>query len=621
MILRHGPILFSLLIFLAGCSSLGERQKSQDAANSEKNQEGETAKESGEPQTMTSEDIQTRLNKLTESAESVGPHAVNYLATDLYLKASAASAHGDYATAVLLYNHLHKMLPDDNFLRQKLAVELIKIGQIAESQIHLETVHRADPKNSEIALLLGGVYVSLKKKKEAKKLYRSVLKKDPKNVDACLYLVKVYALETDYKRAIDRLSMCEKSTKAEGAYAFYKGRIYLEMNQVNNAKKQFRRALKLNPSYYQAALGLGLIEEERERYKQAATVYENYLKHDPDNEAILSRIVQIYFALENYGKVVGYAESLSYLDPGNLNLKVKLGILYSDSKMYEKAIEKFEQIIKEVPDSDKILYYLGAIYQETKRYEKAIQYFGKIPSDSPLYLDGSLQIAQTLQLLARQEGNKARVEDFYSFIDRKSESSEDLRIELGLLKASFQEDRGSLDEAISTVLSLDGHQKFSDDHRYYLASLYEKNKNFEKSIEIVEGILERNPENAHAMNFLGYSLLERGGDLDKAYSLIKRAVEIAPEDGYIRDSLGWYYYKTGEYEKALYHLKMANEAAGTDPVITKHLAMVYRDMKDYKKARKFYLSAIEKSHTQNEKDELRDEIQQIENILRSPASE
>ena len=70
------------------------------------------------------------------------------------------------------------------------------------------------------------------------------------------------------------------------------------------------------------------------------------------------------------------------------------------------------------------------------------------------------------------------------------------------------------------------------------------------------------------MNFLGYSLLEQNKDLDLALSYIKKAVELKPEDGFIRDSLGWYYYKTGNLELALVEIKKAWDAVKTDVVIT-----------------------------------------------------
>ena len=96
-----------------------------------------------------------------------------------------------------------------------------------------------------------------------------------------------------------------------------------------------------------------------------------------------------------------------------------------------------------------------------------------------------------------------------------------------------------------TLDELKSIEGFSEGHEYYRASLYEKNKSLIRR-NIIERMIEKNPKNPHALNFLGYSMLERNEDLDKAYMLIKRAVELKPDDGFIKDSLGWYYYKVGK---------------------------------------------------------------------------
>ena len=85
-----------------------------------------------------------------------------------------------------------------------------------------------------------------------------------------------------------------------------------------------------------------------------------------------------------------------------------------------------------------------------------------------------------------------------------------------------------------------------------------------------------NPDNAPALNYLGYTWAEQGIRLDEAESLILRALEISPNDGYYIDSLGWVYYQRGEYEEAIEQLERAMDLASDDATIAEHLGDAYR---------------------------------------------
>jgi tetratricopeptide (TPR) repeat protein len=102
-----------------------------------------------------------------------------------------------------------------------------------------------------------------------------------------------------------------------------------------------------------------------------------------------------------------------------------------------------------------------------------------------------------------------------------------------------------------------------------------------------------------ALNYLGYSYADRGIHLDKALDLVKKAVELSPASGYIRDSLGWVYFKKGLFNEALKEIKKASEIEKNDPVIFEHLGDVYKNL-DNKEAA---IDAWKKSLEFHEKEE------------------
>jgi Tfp pilus assembly protein PilF len=132
-------------------------------------------------------------------------------------------------------------------------------------------------------------------------------------------------------------------------------------------------------------------------------------------------------------------------------------------------------------------------------------------------------------------------------------------------------------------------------------------------------ILEKEPKNAHAWNFLGYSLLVRGEQMDKAFEYIQTALKINPDDGYIRDSLGWYYFKQGNVKKALLELQLAFKKVPNDIEILKHLAIVHKEMKNYSRAKVFLESALKHVRYQSERKEIMSQMEALDTD-RVPAS-
>jgi len=83
------------------------------------------------------------------------------------------------------------------------------------------------------------------------------------------------------------------------------------------------------------------------------------------------------------------------------------------------------------------------------------------------------------------------------------------------------------------------------------------------------------PDQPHVLNYLGYSWIDQGVNLDEGMEMIKKAVQQRPDDGYIVDSLGWAYYRIGNYEEATKQLERAIELKPEDPTINDHLGDAY----------------------------------------------
>ena len=419
-----------------------------------------------------------RLEIMVGKAKT-NPESTSLLASDLFLKANMSLLEGDYTTAAALFKFVAELAPSDEFVQKKFAISLIRTGNLEEARLVLEKLYKTSHEE-KVGMILAGVYTGMDQDDKARSLYQALLEKNPKNEDACIFLGKAYALGKQMSKAFGQLNKCASSNKESGIYEYYLGKLSIDQGKVDQAMDYFSKAIKKQPDLTQAVSALGIVYEEREQFASAIKLYEKHLKMNPSDTSILSRMVQVLFAKEKYQEVIPYAEKLSDFEPENLNLKVKLGVLYTDAKKFPEAISVFKDLLAQAPQSDKILYYLGAIHQEMKEFQDSIEYFNQIPSTSGLYTDSSFQMANMLSTLAQneflsQEGDKWQ-KQFLSFVNRRMEDSKDLGIEFSLIKAGFYEGTSQYKKAMESMMVVQDEKNFTTHHKYYLASLYEKEK-------------------------------------------------------------------------------------------------------------------------------------------------
>jgi tetratricopeptide (TPR) repeat protein len=217
------------------------------------------------------------------------------------------------------------------------------------------------------------------------------------------------------------------------------------------------------------------------------------------------------------------------------------------------------------------------------------------------------------------QGKRESGFSFNQFIENRVNENPEMCMELKMLQASFFEDTFQYKNAINTLSEMKDHKNFTESHSYYLASIMEKNGDYHEARKLVQAIVDKDPNNAHALNFLGYSYLERNEKMDVAYEYISKAIALKPDDGYIRDSMAWYYFQVGKFQEALVESKKAAELIKGDSTITKHLGMIYQRLRNYDKAKMAFTEALKNSQAQSEKEDVLKLLEDVEKN-RVPAS-
>ena len=229
------------------------------------------------------------------------------------------------------------------------------------------------------------------------------------------------------------------------------------------------------------------------------------------------------------------------------------------------------------PDHNKVNYMLGLYYQDLERVDTAQAFHDRINPDS-LWK----QPAEFLK--ARRLGaDPARYKEGLLIFDRLI-SADPGNIELHLQRghaARRQEEYESALTSYQTAFALEpDHPTVS----YYLGITFDRLDQKEQTEIALRRSLEFHSGDPYALNYLGYWLLEEGGDPEEALGFIRKAIEIQPQNGYFMDSLGWGYFKLGRLRQALIFMERAVVLRPVDPLITDHLGDVYAALGRHREA-------------------------------------
>ena len=214
---------------------------------------------------------------------------------------------------------------------------------------------------------------------------------------------------------------------------------------------------------------------------------------------------------------------------------------------------------------------LADLYEAMKKPELAIKVYERVPANSPLKRNAEIQLATNLDTLERTDEAKKHLD---KLIATKPDDLEAI-LALGNIMRERKQYAGCAD-AYGKAVALQPNPTRANWTTYYFRGIcFERDKQWAKAEADMKKALELYPEQPHVLNYLGYSWIDQGVHLDDGMSMIKRSVEQRPDDGYIVDSLGWAYYRLGNYDEAVKNLERAVELKPVDPTINDHLGDVY----------------------------------------------
>ncbi len=209
---------------------------------------------------------------------------------------------------------------------------------------------------------------------------------------------------------------------------------------------------------------------------------------------------------------------------------------------------------------------LGNVMEAQQRWEEAAETYENFDESSPYYRSAQVGRADALSRVDKIDEAHAALEQ----LENTFPDDETVPIAIGdLMRRAerYGEARVAYDRAIDIIGETE-ERHWSLHYARGVAN--ERLGNWKEAEADLKKALEFRPDQAHVLNYLGYSWIEQNRNLDEAREMIEKAVELRPNDGYITDSLGWVEYRLGDFESAVDTMERAVELTPTDPVINDH---------------------------------------------------
>ena len=565
--------------------------------------------------------------KLALDADPESPDLMNALA-DLYFRTPGHEHDAEVTERTLLKTSpdnidAHKML-GRIYLRQLGENEsgvssTSPSGNVLDQAIaEFEKIVSLSPRSVEDRMVLGQLYTVKHDQPKAEEQFRIARSIEPDSEEVILNLARLYAESGDVQHAItviESVPVNDRTPKME----FTLGAAYAQLKKPKDAIAAYERAEDLEPGDLRTIDALAEALFNDEQYDEALKQYRQLAAADPENPEALVHISEIQRHQGKYEDALATIQKALKIDTTSLEAGYNEGLLYDVLGRFGDAEQAYVSMLDQssishangaYTDEEKnnrsiFLERLAAVYLEENKIDQAVATYQKMID---LGGDSAVRGYQGQVDAWRAAHNIDKAVE----ISEKAVAANSKNREMKLMLAQELADQGKLDDAIKMATELVNNtpddrtvyfavgqidvraRRWKDaeealakaeplctkkEDRTYLFFLRGELADRQKKMDQAEGFfrqaLEQDRNNAMTLNYLGYMLADKGVRLPEALTYIKKAVDIEPINGAYLDSLGWVYFKLGEYELAEDNLRQAVLRDQTDPTVHMHLGDLY----------------------------------------------
>ena len=356
-----------------------------------------------------------------------------------------------------------------------------------------------------------------------------------------------------------------------------------QLARVDEALSTAHQLLDEYPDDQPARLVAAQIQHKAGHHRESISELEQGLKYAPKSQQLQLQLIR-FMAESNLPLAIEKMTALANQEPSNDKFKLALALLHRENHEPEPAKVIYHALIDNGHLVSQAHFQLAVMAEQNQASDDALRHY-RMVNNNNLFLQATVRISQILA--DRDQLNDARLYLHKLRLDYPNHASAFYQIESQLLieRQGHQSAQALLDEGLA-------EHPDNIELLYSRSLVHEKLGNIAATEKDLRAIIERDTNNASALNALGYTLANRTERYDEALELIQRALEIKPNDPAIRDSLGWVLYKRGEYDEALGHLRAAMNTM-PDPEVAAHLGEVLWATGEEDEARSIWQNAID----------------------------
>lgn len=438
-----------------------------------------------------------------------------------YLKGLLALKKGKSDVAISEFERTLAYDSNATTVYKDLSLAQMQQGNISAALESAKKLQELEKDNVKTQMFLGSFYLSINELVLAKQSWEKVLELEPDNEMATVYLASYYYSDNKLKESIDYWTkfLEQQPESAEGYFQL--GLTQEKLGMLDEALESYKKVNEIKSEAQEGYLARARIYENKKEYNLAIQEYKEYAKLFSGNVAILTYLGKCYYEEKKYAEAEEVVLKAKEVSADNVVLNYLLGMIYEKQGKIDEAIDVFEHIVKLEPLASNYTR-LGYYYALKQDYKSAEKKFDKALESEPL--NSEILYLAGLNYIDSKKYNKAK----------------EVLEQASYLRPDFL------------------------DAKFYLALSCDKLKNFQRTEQILKEIIEIDPNNEKALNYLGYSYTDKIMHLDEAEQMLIKVVELHPNVSAYLDSLGWLYYRKKNYELAEQYIF---KAVNTNPKI------------------------------------------------------
>jgi len=508
----------------------------------------------------------------------------------LYLAASQAIEDGNPALAIGFLKAVSDKDEQAVLPRLQLAELLMQSRRFDEAKTYINTLlamHDLATKQRTKAQMLNVQLLvqSGKQDKAINNLY-NMLKSTPTSYPLRLMLVR---LLTGEHRLAEAHRAIQDGLKNQQHPQFYHidAQIYIREGMLKKAEESLKALIKIEPDASGPVLMYSQLVLRQKKPVKSENILRHFLVRHPEALGVSNALGRLLVAQGRSKEATRVYEEIAERTGGDPGVLIALGLLHYQQKAFAKAAADFRKLLSQQKDA-RATFYLAASLESLGKQKEPRKLYQSIEPGDGNYTDAQLRLA-ALDLRIDDSDNAIRI--LHALIRRKPEVGQ----AYGLLSAALMHKKAYRQLIEETEPAL-GLANIPTQLLFNRAAAFEGLKQYPQATGQIKQLFNIEPDNIEALNFLGYLYAEQGIHLDEAETLIRRALDKRPDNGYYLDSLAWVHFQRAEYGKALNVQNKAVALVPDDPVMREHLGDILWKNGKTDEARSAWKKAVKLGH-------------------------